>query len=106
MDFIKMAAASLAAAVSFSLPALAGSEPSLGYMAVDTPYGAFGCKQRAEQKLYAIGATGIHKSGSGVFGYYGGTHTIGLWCRGTEVIIVVSGSSDVTDIRSELKTAF
>lgn len=108
MEIIKKTLAASVLALSLSTPALAGSEPVLGFASVGTPYGAFGCKQRAETKLFAIGATNITKSpnSSSIWANFGGTHSVGIWCRGPEVIIIVGGEGNITDLRDEIRTAF
>lgn len=108
MEIMKKAAVSSALLLSLTGPAMAGSEPALGFSTAGTPYGVFGCKQRAENKLFSIGATDISKSSVSqtIWARYGGTHTIGVWCRGTEVVIMVAGSGDTTDISNEIRSAF
>lgn len=108
MEILKKALLSSALLLSLASPALAGSEPILGFSSADTPYGVFSCKQRAENKLYSIGATSISKSSGSqtIWAKYGGTHTIGVWCRGPEVIIMVAGNGDTIDISNEIRSAF
>lgn len=94
-----------------SLPLLfahsAEAAPRLGYGAVGTPYGLFGCRQRAESKLYSIGATGIQKTNnSNTTWAYLGNFSIGVWCRGDEAVILVSGDSDTMELINEIKSAF
>lgn len=89
------------------IPSIAEAAPRLGYGATGTPYGLFGCKQRAEGKLYSIGATGIQKTNnSNTVWAYSGNFSIGIWCRGDEAIIMVSGDSDTLDLINEIKAAF
>lgn len=102
MKNLQKVALTAAMLLSCATPALAG--PGLGYAVVGTPYGTFGCKQRAETKLFSIGATNISK-GSTIWADYQ-DYTIGIWCRGSEAIIMVSGNSPVADLRNELKSAF
>lgn len=108
MDIIKKALAASALTLALASPAAAGTEPVLGFSTADTPYGAFSCKQRAEAKLFSIGATGIAKSSGGqvLWAKYGGSFTIGVWCRGSEAVIIVAGDSNTTDIADEIRSAF
>lgn len=103
-----MVAASIAIATMCASPASADDTPELGFTIVNTPYGAFGCKQRAEQKLFSIGATSLTKSAglNVTWAKFQGTHSIGIFCRGSEAVIMVAGNGDTSDIRNELKSAF
>lgn len=92
--------------LTLAAPAMAAS-PSVSIQSVNTPYGTFSCKQRAQNKLFSMGATGVSNlsSGSIIWGYIG-DNTAGVWCRGIEAIIVVSGTSDSGSIRDEISQAF
>ena len=108
MEILKKAVATSALLLSLACPALAGSEPALGFSTAETPYGVFSCKQRAENKLYAIGATNITKSSGTqtIWARHGGIYSIGVWCRGSEVVIMVAGDGETTSISSEIRSAF
>lgn len=85
-------------------PTFAG--PAAGISVANTPYGSFGCVQRAEMKFFSIGATNIQKPGGSVVWADLGETTVGVWCRGTEAIIVVAGGNQVIDLKNEIKSAF
>lgn len=93
-----------AAVVLTSIPAFAGS-PAIALSAVSTVYGKFGCVQRAQNKLFALGGTSINTSSNFVWGTVNGETTVGVWCRGSEAIITVSGDN-ASNVRDEIKTAF
>lgn len=93
-----------AAVVLTSVPALAGP-PGATLSEVSTVYGKFGCIQRAQNKFFAMGATSIDVNSSSVWAFINGESTIGVWCRGSEAIISVSGTN-ITTLRDEIKTAF
>lgn len=105
MKNLSLSLLSLVATATVATPAIAA--PDVSMAAVATPYGTFACKQRAQNKMYAMGATGVSSlsSGSTIWGYIG-DNTVGAWCRGQEVVIVVTGEADTSSIRSDLKTAF
>ena len=92
----------LAAVFTFTPAAFAG--PFTSVSSVPTIYGQFGCLQRAQTKLFVIGATGITNNNSSVWGNLGES-TVGIWCRGDEALIVVAGG-DVASLRTEIRSAF
>ena len=93
------------ATLSFASPTFAQPAPRLSYQNVMTGYGQFGCLQRAQSKLYQIGATNVYQNkGAFVYGTYG-SEQIAVWCRGSEAIIIVAGVNTST-IRDEIATAF
>jgi hypothetical protein len=96
---------SLMATTLVATPSMAA--PYVSMAVVDTPFGSFACKQRAQNKMYAMGATRVSNlsSGSTIWGYIG-EYSLGVWCRGQEAVIVVAGDSDTASIRDDLKTAF
>lgn len=106
MKNLKTALLAPIATLCLASPVFAGSPPAIGYTAASTPYGSFGCKQRAENKLYSIGATNISKSSGGTIWADYGSYSIGVWCRGSEVVIIVAGDADTTDLRTEIRSAF
>lgn len=87
-----------------STPAFAGP-PGAAISALSTVYGKFGCVQRAQNKFFAIGATSIDVTSNSVWGHVNGETTAGVWCRGPEVIIFVSGFNSGS-VRDEIKSAF
>lgn len=91
----------------FSVDAKALANPSVGLAVVDTPYGVYACKQRAQTKLYSMGATGVSSlsSGNTIWGLLG-DNKVGVWCRGSEAVVVVAGDSDVIGIRDDIRFAF
>ena len=93
---------SAALIIATSSSALAG--PATAYAATTTLYGRFACIERAKNKLYSISATSIKTENFTVWGYYQGA-TMGLWCRGEEVIVFVAGEN-ATAVRDELRAAF
>lgn len=102
---IKKILLSAIATLSFSTPTFAQTAPGLAYQSVSTGYGQFGCLQRAQSKLYQIGATNVYqKNGAYVYGTYG-TEKIAVWCRGAEAIIIVAGTNTGV-VRDEVATAF
>ena len=86
-----------------SVPA-AFAGPAQSVMVVPTIYGKFACVERAKNKLAAISATSMSIDSDSVWGHYTNT-SMGVWCRGQEAIIVVSGDN-ASAIRDEIKTAF
>ncbi len=92
-----------AAILATSIPA-AFAGPATTLASAPTMYGQFGCIQRAQNKLYAIGATNINSNNVSIWGHLSNT-TVGVWCRGSEAIIVVSGEN-VNNIRDEIKAVF
>ena len=99
---LKTLVTSAALIIATASSALAG--PATAFVSTATPYGRFACVERAKNKLYAISATSIRTDNFTVWGYHQGA-TMGLWCRGEEVIVFVAGENAVA-IRDELKTAF
>lgn len=84
--------------------AFAQVAPGLAYRQVSTPYGTFGCMQRAENKFYSMGATAINKGNNYIFGAIN-DNRISVWCLGTDAFIVVAGSN-VSPLRDEIYNAF
>jgi hypothetical protein len=86
-------------------PALAA--PDVYMKSIDTPFGTFACKQRAQNRLFAMGATGVSNlsSGNTIWGYLA-DNTVGVWCRGNEAIVIVAGNADGKNIRDEVVSAF
>lgn len=96
----------LITALSLTSPVVAqSSSPGIAYRAFETPYGTFGCMQRGELKLYSMGATGVTKSNTSVFGTVVSSK-VAVWCRGSEGVIIVTGYNDNAQIRDEVYTAF
>lgn len=98
---------SLAYALGLSLlssPSLAA--PGITVHSVSTPYGVFSCKQRAQVKLFSMGATKVSDLSSITIWGYVGDNTVGVWCRGSEGLVIVSGNSDIKSIRDEVMSAF
>ena len=89
-----------------SIPA-AFAGPGARLNAVDTPYGQTVCMQRAKNKLFIMGATSITSNNVAIWGHINES-IIGVWCRGSEAIIVVSGgdSSTLDGLRDEVKGVF
>lgn len=86
-----------------SIPAaLAG--PATTLSAVPTMYGQTGCMQRAQNKFYAIGATNLSSTNRSIWGHLNGS-TLGVWCRGSEAIVIVSGDN-ATNLLEEIKSVF
>lgn len=75
-------------AIIFAWPLCANAEPAMYRRTIPTPYGSLSCKQRATNKLYAIGATNVNPDG--IWARVN-DNTVMVWCRGGEVIIVVAG---------------
>ncbi|MEY4332405.1 MAG: hypothetical protein RLZZ196_1143 [Bacteroidota bacterium] len=94
-----------AAVIAASVTPAFASAPAASLGAAPTPYGQFGCLQRAQNKLFSIGATSINPSSSGVWAFLNNETTIGIWCRGSEAIISVSGEN-ASIIRDELRNTF
>lgn len=69
-----------------------------------TGYGQFGCVQRALNRLYAIGATGVSSNNGGVWGTLGST-TAFVWCRGAEAITTAAGPQ-ATAVADQLREVF
>lgn len=93
------------AGVLSTLPAFASGPPRLAWSYVTTGYGQLGCIQRAESKLYQIGATNVGRNNNiNVFGSLV-NERIGIACRGTEAIIIVAGDDPFT-VRDEVYKAF
>ena len=102
---IKKTFLSVIATLSLISPSFAQAAPGLAYQSVSTGYGQFGCLQRAQSKLYQIGATNVYQNnGAYVYGTYG-TEKIAVWCRGSEAIIIVAGTNTGI-VRDEVATAF
>lgn len=94
-----------ATAIIFSsVPAAFAAAPGVGVSSASTIYGQFGCMERARNKFFAIGATGITSDNSSIWGYVGDS-TVGVWCRGQEAIIVAAGDN-YSNLRDEIKKAF
>lgn len=91
-----------AAVLTMSPASFAG--PAVSMSIVQTPYGQFGCMQRAQNKFFGIGATRIRSDVNSVWGHLNDT-TIGVWCRGQEAFIVTAGDN-VNEIRDEVRNAF
>jgi len=87
-----------------SVPAAFAGPPGAAVASASTIYGQFGCMERARNKFYAVGATGITTDNSSIWGFVRDS-TVGVWCRGQEAIIVTAGT-DVTNLRDEIKSAF
>lgn len=96
---------SVVAGVLSTLPAAAQGVPGLAWRYVPTGYGQLGCIQRAESKLYQIGATNVSRNNSvNVFGNLT-NEKIGISCRGAEAVIIVAGDDPFT-VRDEVYKAF
>jgi hypothetical protein len=93
-----------AAVILTSIPSAFAAAPASVLSSVSTPYGTFGCIQRTKNKLYSMGATGMDVYPEFVWAFVGDS-TVGVWCRGQEAIISVSGKGVVT-LKDEMKTAF
>ena len=91
------------AVVLASVPA-AFAGPGQAVVVVPTIYGKFACVERAKNKLAGISATSMTVDSDSVWGHYTNT-SMGVWCRGQEAIILVSGDN-ASAIRDEIKTAF
>lgn len=96
---------SVAAVFLSTLPASAGGVPGLAWSFAPTGYGQLGCIQRAESKLYQIGATNVNRNN--VINVFGNliNEKIGVSCRGAEAIIIVAGDDPFT-VRDEVYKAF
>lgn len=88
----------------FSSPALA-NPPSVSLGSALTPYGKFGCIQRAKNKFFSLNATDIDVNKNSVWAFLD-NNTIGVWCRGDEAIISVSGDSNASILKDEIKNVF
>jgi len=99
---IKSILTSTAIILASTSSAFAG--PMIAVKSIQTIYGQFSCLQRAQNKLTAISATSMTANSSFVWGHYPKT-TMGVWCRGQEAIIMVSGEN-ADDIRDEIVSAF
>lgn len=75
--------------------------PYISMQSVVTGYGQLGCLQKAESRIYQIGATNVTRTSNTVIATYGGTEKILVWCRGPEAIVTVSGNSP-TAIKDDL----
>lgn len=100
---IKSILTTTAILLASSPSAFAGS-PAIATSITATPYGKFGCLQRAMNKFYAIGATGMTSDSDSVWGYVNNNSTIGVWCRGSEAIIITAGDNSV-NLRNEIKSS-
>jgi hypothetical protein len=99
---IKSILVSTAIILTTATSALAGPAAAVG--ARLTPYGQFGCIQRAQNKLFAIGATNITSSPDSIWADLG-DNSIGVWCRGSEAIVVTAGP-DSSTLRKEVGSVF
>ena len=81
--------------------------PATRLNAVDTPYGQTVCMQRAKNKLFIMGVTGVTSNNVSMWGHIGES-IIGVWCRGTEAIVVVAGNDNsvLDGLRDEVKGVF
>lgn len=88
-----------------AFPASAEGAPGLAWSIAPTGYGQLGCIQRAESKLYQIGATNVHRNNNiNIFGSLT-NEKIGIMCRGTEAFIVVAGDNPFP-VRDEVFKVF
>jgi hypothetical protein len=87
-----------------SVPSAFAASPAVATTITATPYGRFGCLQRAMNKFYAIGATGMTSDSDSVWGYINNNATIGVWCRGSEAIIITAGDNSV-NLRNEIRSS-
>lgn len=99
---IKTILATTAIILTTATSALAG--PSVYAISKQTPYGQFGCMQRSQNKLFAIGATNITPSSNSVWGDFG-SNSIVIWCRGSEAIVITSGP-DSAALKNEVSDIF
>jgi hypothetical protein len=87
-----------------SVPSAFAAAPGAGVASASTIYGQFGCIERARNKFFALGATGITADNSIIWGFVGDS-TVGVWCRGQEAIIITAGDN-TANLRDEIKKAF
>lgn len=99
---IKTILATAAIILNTTTSALAGPAAAVGSR--QTPYGQFGCMQRSQNKLFAIGATNITSGSDSVWADLG-DNSIGVWCRGPEAIVVTAGP-DSNTLRREVGSVF
>lgn len=93
-----------AAAVIFTLTPSAIAGPAMAYDSTSTYYGQFSCMQRAHSKLYSLGVNRITGGNSTIWGHFE-DNTVGIWCRGNEVIVMASGPN-ASELRREVIRAF
>jgi hypothetical protein len=103
MKMIKSVLTATAVILS-SVPSAFAGAPATSITSASTIYGQFGCMERARNKFFALGATGITSDNSFIWGYVNDS-TVGVWCRGQEAIVIASGDN-ATSLRDEIKKAF
>ena len=96
-----------ASAIIAATTSAAFAGPATRLNAVDTPYGQTVCMQRAKNKLFIMGVTGVTSNNVSMWGHIAES-IIGVWCRGTEAIIVVAGNDNsvLDGLRDEVKGVF
>lgn len=94
-----------AAVIAASVAPVSAAAPPSALGSAPTPYGQFGCLQRAQTKLFAIGATSINVGSNSIWAILNNETSIGIWCRGPEAIVSVSGEN-ATVLRDEIRSVF
>jgi hypothetical protein len=81
------------------IPSVAIANPELLSAFVPTFYGPLACTDRAKGKLLELKTTKMGPIGPYAVGAFYDNATINIWCRGTEVVIIVAGPNAASIIQ-------